>query len=376
MNSDIEDARSGSRCCWMTPVELLVVILVVGILVGILIPAVQQVRTAAKRTQSQNNLRQITLGALNFESAHMRFPVYVNRIKGGSKNFGWAMAVIPQMEASNLYSQVKENESWDSVENSFVVSRAAYFYSSPFERKQYDTAGYGVLHYAACSELFLREKGAQFDDDFDSSQYIFGEICDGYEPWAKPGSCREFGNGIRFDTTSFGSPALNGALMARVSGSVEFVSSDFPRPTQTFEGNREQGANGRPDSFGYELGFAYSPIVKGWRGNCWYSPTSKGYGGGKALDDEGLKQITQDGNLVALILGGAHEVTGNGLSSLEESSLTRMSIDSRNLIQDEDLKALHNMTKLKHLGFTEGDFSDEAITDLRQALPNCEILVR
>lgn len=100
-----------------TLVELLVVIAIIGILIGMLLPAVQQVREAARRTECLNNMRQIGLATLNYESAHMEFPTlgsmhnharfnnYNNdAFFAGNEPWTWVYQTLPFMEQNNLYN--------------------------------------------------------------------------------------------------------------------------------------------------------------------------------------------------------------------------------------------------------------------------------
>jgi prepilin-type N-terminal cleavage/methylation domain-containing protein len=115
-----------------TLVELLVVIAIIGILIGMLLPAVQQVREAARRTACMNNARQNVLAMHNYESTFQRFPPGLNRNTSNSRGtplyprpnrpddgrqIGWGMTILPFMEANNLFDSMETetgrwNQNW------------------------------------------------------------------------------------------------------------------------------------------------------------------------------------------------------------------------------------------------------------------------
>ncbi len=109
-----------SRKSGFTLIELLVVIAIIAILIALLLPAVQQAREAARRTQCKNNLKQLGLALHNYLDVHNTFPIQY-RINAATTNpltqVSWIMNVLPQLEQSTLYNQWDNNYSWTSGAN-------------------------------------------------------------------------------------------------------------------------------------------------------------------------------------------------------------------------------------------------------------------
>jgi len=95
-----------------TLIELLVVIAIIAILIALLLPAVQQAREAARRTECKNNLKQIGIALHNYHETFSAFPPgwiatnAPNTFPAGTSpnNFGWSVHIFPFIEQVNIYN--------------------------------------------------------------------------------------------------------------------------------------------------------------------------------------------------------------------------------------------------------------------------------
>ncbi|MEM7785493.1 MAG: DUF1559 domain-containing protein, partial [Planctomycetota bacterium] len=209
----MSDIKSKLKRNGFTLVELLVVIAIIGILIGMLLPAVQQVREAARRATCANNLKNLALANHNFESTHERFPpglnVPINRgqlvSSSGSFSTGfanaldmpepfyedrfasWMIWILPYMEQNSTYDDLdlSQREYVNARGNTSVAARVIPTFICPSDIPE-DTSNFsdfyfGVNSYFGCAG---RQGWFLYDLSYDgilyyNSQIKMGQISDG-----------------------------------------------------------------------------------------------------------------------------------------------------------------------------------------------------
>jgi prepilin-type N-terminal cleavage/methylation domain-containing protein len=136
---EVASRKTNTRLAF-TLIELLVVIAIIAVLVALLLPAVQQAREAARRSQCKNNLKQLGLALHNYQEARGVLPP--SRIAMGQVGWGgpaqggptwyqnasgWTM-VLPQLDQAPLYNNYNFNSaaSWSTVYGAYSTSNIAY----------------------------------------------------------------------------------------------------------------------------------------------------------------------------------------------------------------------------------------------------------
>jgi prepilin-type N-terminal cleavage/methylation domain-containing protein len=150
-----------------TLIELLVVIAIIAILVALLLPAVQQAREAARRTQCKNNMAQIALATLNYEMAHGVLPPgcvnpdgpIVSTAEG--YHMSWTVQLLPYLDQSPLFEEIDFSKGAYEQEERLTVIRMNVFVC-PSEGWRENSVSYAGCHGGAETQIAEDNEGVFF----------------------------------------------------------------------------------------------------------------------------------------------------------------------------------------------------------------------
>jgi hypothetical protein len=154
----------------VVPGFVLVGVLVVGCLVALLLPAINSARTAARRAQSTNNLKQIALAVHMYHDTYNEFPPAIVRDKDGNPLYSGRVLLLPFIEQGHIYDQWKKDEAWNSPNNAPLSKAVIGVFKDPNNDNPSS---------AETSYLFITGRSTAFEELAPPKKMTFSEFTDG-----------------------------------------------------------------------------------------------------------------------------------------------------------------------------------------------------
>ena len=194
-----------------------------------LMDSIQRVRSAAARTQSANNLKQIALAMHNFHDTYGAFPPHAIYGKDGKALLSWRVQILPFIEQQELYKQFHLDEPWDSPHNKKLLEVMPKVYAVPVDEKASKAHETHYLGFVGKGAFFTGKKGIRIADitDGTSNTILVAEAAKSV-PWTKPDDLPfEAGKPL----PKLGAFWPNGFQAAFCDGSVRMLRKDISEKT-------------------------------------------------------------------------------------------------------------------------------------------------
>jgi prepilin-type N-terminal cleavage/methylation domain-containing protein len=112
-------------------VEFVVVIAILGVLIALMMPLCSTPRSATRRTQCKNNLKQILLALHNYQDAYHTFPPACTVDANGRPLHSWRTLILPFADHQPLYAKIDLSKPWDDPVNAEAAKQTPVIYSCP-----------------------------------------------------------------------------------------------------------------------------------------------------------------------------------------------------------------------------------------------------
>ncbi len=232
-------------------------IVTVAILTALILPAIQQAREAARRTQSRNNLKMMGIGLHNYHDVNGRLPqgTHPNEKLKPNKRISWVASFLPYLDEQALSDAIDFDESWDDKANEMAASKQVRLLLHPSNPRTRDGDGNGVTHYVGIAGLgkdaaklpvtnkragmFGFDRKTTFRDvtDGNSNTLMISEASKDFGPWISGGNAtlrsltkKPYING----PDGIGGPSPGGCQVLFGDGRVRFISEHID--PELFEG--------------------------------------------------------------------------------------------------------------------------------------------
>ena len=183
-------------------------------------------RTAARRAQSMNNLKQIGLAFHNYHQAHESLPPGGTFDAEGQAMHSWETHLLPYLEQP---AKPDLSLPWRHPANAEFFQQPMYCFRNPGVNGETVVDGYGVSHYAANCRVMTGNSAVCFRDvtDGTSNTILAGEVNDDFKAWGDPVNWRDPALGINRSPAGFGGPWPGaGAVILLMDGSARFMRED------------------------------------------------------------------------------------------------------------------------------------------------------
>ena len=221
------DGASDSPKSWVGGrIGCVVLLLCVVIVLAIFFPAVEQARTAARKMQSSNNLKQIALFLVSYEDYWKRLPVGAEFDNGGNALHGWVTHSMASMDQSTLYSRLRKDYPWDSARNRYLMRDQLGGLQNSGVVDLFTVEGYCLMHYMGNPNIFHKSHSVRFDEMTDglSNCWLVGEVDGKYQPWGYPFNWRPLKLPFNQGDGSYGAWP-DGFQLCFADASIRFLSN-------------------------------------------------------------------------------------------------------------------------------------------------------